>query len=162
MTVPSATYRLQFREHLDFETAARLMPYLARLGVSHVYASPLQTARRGSTHGYDGIDFEAMDPALGVFEGFRAMAAAMQASGLRLLLDVVPNHMGVTPENPWWRDVLEWGADSAYARHFDIDWSAPRLSLPILGDTYARTLAKGDLKVGFDATGGTFTVAYYD
>lgn len=162
MSVPRSTYRLQFREHLDFAGAARLMPYLARLGVSHIYAAPLQAARAGSTHGYDGIDFGRIEPAIGGPEGFRAFAEAMRQAGLRLLLDIVPNHMGVTPANGWWRDVLEWGAASRYAAHFDIDWSAPKLLLPILGTAYAEALQAGELHLAFDAAEGRFTLSYYD
>lgn len=162
MSAPHATYRLQFREHLDFEAARLIMPYLARLGVSHAYASPLQAARPGSTHGYDGIDFNEIEPALGGLDGFRAMAQAIREAGLGLLLDIVPNHMGASTLNPWWRDVLQWGPRSRHAHHFDIDWSQARLLLPILGQTYAQALEAGALKLGTDATAGSFHVSYYE
>ena len=129
MSAPAAEHRLQFREHFDFAAATEIIPYLARLGVTHIYASPLQTARAGSTHGYDGINFNEIEPGIGGMAGLRAMAAAMKSAGLHLLLDIVPNHMAATPTNRWWHDVLQWGAASAYAGRFDIDWSAQHLLL---------------------------------
>ena len=136
MKAPTATYRLQLREGMTFEKAARLVPYLADLGVSHLYLSPIFEAAQGSTHGYDVTDCNRLDPVLGGDAGFASLSDALARHGLGLIVDFVPNHMAATPQNRWWRDVLEWGRESLYAHHFDIDWSAPRLILPILGDVY--------------------------
>src|SRR5580693_5399105 len=124
---PRATYRLQFHKDFGFAQAAEVAPNLARLGVSHVYASPWLKARPGSTHGYDIVDHHAINPELGTEADFRHMVETFHANGLRQILDFVPNHMGVGGgDNPLWLDVLEWGPDSAYAGWFDIDWQADR------------------------------------
>ena len=166
--VPRATYRLQFHKDFGFDDARRIVPYLAALGISHVYASPLTMARPGSTHGYDVIDFNRLNPELGDDAAFEALIAELRAHDMGLLLDFVPNHMGVGSDNPWWLDVLEWGPLSPYATFFDIDWEASargthgKLTLPVLGDQYGKVLETGDLKLQFDAAAGTFHVAYYD
>jgi (1->4)-alpha-D-glucan 1-alpha-D-glucosylmutase len=166
--VPRATYRLQFHKGFGFDDARRIVPYLAALGISHVYASPLTMARPGSTHGYDVIDFNRLNPELGEEAAFEALIAELRAHDMGLLLDFVPNHMGVGSDNPWWLDVLEWGPLSLYATFFDIDWEASargtrgKLTLPMLGDQYGKVLEAGDLKLQFDAAAGTFHVAYYD
>ncbi len=154
MTDPVATYRIQFREHIDFAGAAALAPYLAKLGVSHLYASPIFAAAPGSTHGYDVARHDRIDPSLGGEEGFDRMAVALRKEHLSILLDIVPNHMGATPNNPWWRDVLEWGVDGQYAKHFDIDWSAGKLLVPVLGAPYGAALERGDFKLRYDAEDG--------
>jgi (1->4)-alpha-D-glucan 1-alpha-D-glucosylmutase len=159
---PTATYRLQFREGTTLAQAAALAPYLSALGVSHLYASPLFTAVPASTHGYDGIDFERIDPALGGEEGFNFLCAALKKAGLGLVLDFVPNHMAASEENLWWRSVLEWGAESPFAGFFDIDWSAPKLLLPILSVPYGEALRDGTLGVAFDAATGSFSFTCYD
>ena len=147
---------------------AGIVPYLAALGVSHLYASPLTMARPGSTHGYDVIDFNRLNPELGDEAAFEALIAELRAHDMGLLLDFVPNHMGVGSDNPWWLDVLEWGPLSPYATFFDIDWEASarrhrgKLTLPVLGDQYGKVLEAGELKLQFDAAAGTFHVAYYD
>ena len=167
--LPRATYRLQFHEGFGFAAAAALAPYLARLGISHVYASPYLKARPGSSHGYDMVDHGRLNPELGDEAAFRAMAAAFRAEGLGQILDVVPNHMGVGgADNPWWLDVLEWGEDSAYAGWFDIDWDPDRrylqgkLLIPFLGDQYGAVLEAGQLRLRFDAEAGSFAVWAYD
>jgi (1->4)-alpha-D-glucan 1-alpha-D-glucosylmutase len=162
MSTPSSSYRLQVREHLDFEGAARLAPYLAQLGISHLYLAPVCSAMPGSTHGYDGIDFNAIEPALGGMEGFRALVAALHAEGLKLIVDFVPNHMAASPLNPWWRDVLEWGQASAWAQHFDVDWTAAKLLVPVLGETYASALDNGHLKLRLLPDAGGFALSYHD
>ena len=138
--IPRATYRLQFRRGFGFDAAQRILPYLHRLGVSHVYGSPILRARAGSAHGYDVVAHDQINPELGGQAGFERFSAALKAHGMGLLLDVVPNHMGVFgADNPWWMDVLEHGEAAAYARHFDIDWHPPdpalagRLLVPVLG-----------------------------
>ena len=158
--IPTATYRLQFREGMTFERARDLAPYLARTGVSHLYASPLFRATTGSTHGYDVTDHRELDPTLGGREAFDQMSDALTANGLGVVLDIVPNHMSATPENPWWRDVLRHGHGSRYAGHFDIDWSRPKLLLTQLGAPYGEVLAAGELALGREADG--FVLRYYD
>src|SRR5690606_12322286 len=104
-----ATYRLQFRNGMTFDRAVEIVPYLKKLGVSHLYASPLFAATKGSTHGYDVIDHNRFDPDLGGEEGFARLSEALRSAGLKLLLDIVPNHMAASLENPWWRSVIERG-----------------------------------------------------
>lgn len=140
-----ATYRLQFREGTGFDEAADLVPELAEVGITHLYASPIFAATIGSTHGYDVTDHNAFDPVLGGEAGFMRLSDTLVAHGLRLMLDIVPNHMAASPQNPWWRDVLKHGPESRFARHFDIDWAAPRLVLPVLGKPYGAVLADGDI-----------------
>ncbi|RST80935.1 malto-oligosyltrehalose synthase, partial [Aquibium carbonis] len=158
MTLPRATYRLQFRNGMTFDWAAELAPYLARLGISHVYASPVFSAPPGSTHGYDVADHGEIDPLLGGRPGFDRMVEAFRAEGLRLILDIVPNHMAADLANPWWRSVVEWGRQSPYAGHFDIDWRE-RLTLPLLGRPYAEALAGGDIRLAFDRARGFIGLA---
>lgn len=161
MTIPTSTYRLQFRNGMTFDRAAGLIPYLQRLGISHLYASPIFSATDGSTHGYDVTDANAFDPVLGGRDGFLRMSDTLREHGLGLVLDIVPNHMAASLENPWWRDVVEHGQQSRYARYFDIDWSR-RLTLPFLGDTFEEVLAKGELSVKADPQTGRPAIAYYD
>ncbi len=150
MTPPRATYRMQFHKGFTFADAEALVPYLDRLGISHLYASPITVAAAGSTHGYDVIDPTRINPELGGEEGFRSLVAALHARGMGVIIDVVPNHMGVAGGgNAWWNDVLAKGRESEYARFFDIDWSR-RLVLPVLGDTLSATLANGDVTVEGD------------
>ncbi|MGD9803824.1 MAG: malto-oligosyltrehalose synthase [Hyphomicrobiaceae bacterium] len=160
--VPSATYRLQLRGGMTFDAAAALAPYFARLGISHIYLSPIFEATPGSTHGYDVTDCNRIDPILGGEAGFEALYDALRRNGLRAIVDFVPNHMAASPDNRWWRDVLEWGRNSRYANHFDIDWTAPKLLLPVLGDAYGRTLVAGELKIAFDRYTGEFNIDYGD
>ena len=138
---------MQFNKDFGFKAAAEIAPYLARLGVSHIYASPYLKARPGSTHGYDIVDHHALNPELGSTEDYAAMIAAFRDNGLSQILDFVPNHMGVGgADNPLWLDVLEWGPESSYAGWFDIDWSPDRrylrnkLLVPFLGDQYGEVL----------------------
>jgi (1->4)-alpha-D-glucan 1-alpha-D-glucosylmutase len=165
--VPRATYRLQFHKDFGFADARAVVPYLAALGVSHLYASPLTMARPGSTHGYDVIDFNRLNPELGDEAAFEALIAELQTHDIGLLLDFVPNHMGVGSDNPWWLDVLEWGPHSPYATFFDIDWEASargvrgKVTLPVLGDQYGIVLEAGELRLQFDAAEGTFYVGYH-
>ncbi|UOM36171.1 malto-oligosyltrehalose synthase [Acuticoccus sp. I52.16.1] len=140
-----ATYRLQFRNGFTFEDAASILPHLAQAGITHLYASPIFAATAGSTHGYDVTDHNVLDPALGGEAGFAVLAEALEAAGLGLIVDIVPNHMAASMENPWWRDVAMHGEASDYARHFDIDWNAGKLILPILGKPYGEAIVEGDI-----------------
>lgn len=161
MSIPTATYRIQFRNGMTFDRAAELVPYLKRLGISHLYASPIFTATRQSTHGYDVTDANEIEPAIGGRAGFDRLVETLHAAGLGLILDIVPNHMAASLENVWWRDVIEHGKRSAYADHFDIDWSR-RLTLPFLGDTFEAVLEKGEITVQPDPKTGKPTLAYFD
>jgi (1->4)-alpha-D-glucan 1-alpha-D-glucosylmutase len=159
--IPTATYRIQFRNGMTFDRAAGLAPYIKRLGVSHLYASPIFTATAGSTHGYDVTDTNEIDPSIGGREGFDRMVKALKAEGLGLILDIVPNHMAASLENPWWRDVVENGNKSRYAGHFDIDWSR-RLTLPFLGDTFEKVLEAGEITLKPDPETGRPSLAYFE
>ena len=167
--MPRATYRLQFTPEFGFDDAARLAAYLARLGVSHLYASPYLKARPGSQHGYDIVDHNRLNPELGGEEAFAGMSSALQQHGLGHILDFVPNHMGVGgSDNPFWLDVLEWGAESNHAGWFDIDWQNDRsylqdkLLVPVLGDQYGVELEAGHLRLVFDERKGSFAVWAYE
>jgi (1->4)-alpha-D-glucan 1-alpha-D-glucosylmutase len=133
--VPTSTYRLQLHAGFTFTQAAELTDYLAELGVGALYASPMLQAAPGSNHGYDVVDPTRASTERGGEQGRRQMVAAVRAAGLGLLVDIVPNHVGVAvpTANPWWSDVLVHGRDSAYATYFDIDWAAGPLLLPVLG-----------------------------
>jgi len=161
-----ATYRLQLRPELGFDEAAAIVPYLADLGVSHVYCSPYLQAARGSTHGYDVVDHGRVNDELGGPDAHARFCAALDEHGLGQVLDVVPNHMAITNENRWWMDVLEHGPASIYASYFDVDWDPPesrlrnRILLPVLGDHYGRVLDAGELVVR--ERGGRLVVTYYD
>ena len=168
-TIPRATYRLQFNSAFTLAQATELVPYLAELGISHCYASPYLRARPGSSHGYDIVDHNAINPEIGTREDFERFVAALQAHGMGQILDMVPNHMGVMgADNQWWLDVLENGAASVYADYFDIDWQPldsqlnGKVLLPLLGDQYGAVLGRGELTLHFDAARGEFSVNYFE
>ena len=167
--IPRATYRMQFHREFGFEAAAELAPYLARLGISHLYASPVLKARPGSMHGYDIVDHAAVNPELGGEAGYARLGAALKASGLGQILDIVPNHMGVGgADNPLWLDVLEWGRNSLYAGWFDIEWEPDRgylrekVLVPFLGEPFGVALERGVLRLRFEAESGRLAVWAYD
>ncbi|WP_337267186.1 malto-oligosyltrehalose synthase [Oryzifoliimicrobium ureilyticus] len=160
MTIPSSTYRLQFRNGMTFERAAALVPYLKSLGISHFYASPIFTATEGSTHGYDITDANEIDPQIGGRSGFDILAQRLREEGLGLIIDIVPNHMAASLENGWWRDVIEHGRKSRYAHYFDIDWNE-RLTLPVLGKPFDQAVADGELKI-IHGQNGRLDLAYFD
>ena len=164
--VPAATYRLQFNAGFTFRDARDLVPYLHALGISDCYASPVLQARAGSSHGYDICDHGRLNTELGGERDFDAFSDALQQSGMGLILDMVPNHMGIADaSNGWWMDVLENGAGSVYARYFDIDWHPVnpdlegKVLLPLLEDQYGRVLEAGKLRLVFE--GGAFFLCYY-
>ncbi len=167
MPIPRATARLQLHRHFDFDAAADTVDYHAALGISHLYASPIFTAQPGSTHGYDVVDPTCINPELGGEDGLRRLVARLHEHGMGLILDIVPNHMGIAgANNAWWQDVLEWGRDSAYATWFDIDWQREddalhgKVLLPFLGAQYGRVLQDGELELCFDAGIGKLYVGY--
>src|ERR1041385_4748623 len=149
MKLPSATYRLQFNAEFTFADAEKLLPYLHELGISHVYSSPLMKARTGSVHGYDVTDPNTINPEIGTRKDFERFVDQLRAHKLRLLLDIVPNHMAASTENPWWTAVLANGETSEYAHFFDIDWAAlaGKVLLPILPRPYGECLDNGELQV---------------
>jgi (1->4)-alpha-D-glucan 1-alpha-D-glucosylmutase len=165
---PTATYRLQFNRDFTFDDAMRLIPYLKDLGISHVYASSYLKARPGSTHGYDIIDHNALNPEIGTWPELERFCAALHDAGMGQILDFIPNHMGIGyADNGFWLDVLEWGALSPFAGFFDINWQ-PRQSnlkgkvlVPMLGDQYGNVLERGELQVRFEPEGGSFAIWYF-
>src|SRR5690349_3368074 len=166
--IPVATYRLQLSKAFDFDAAANIVPYLKALGISHLYASPFLKARAGSTHGYDVVDHNALNPELGGEQGFRRLRDVLAAAGIGLILDFVPNHMGVHhADNAWWLDVLEWGPKSPHAAAFDIDWNAlpgrrqGGILLPILGRPYGEALESGEIELRYDQSEGSFSAWYH-
>src|ERR1700722_16303507 len=139
-SVPTSTYRLQFNSQFTFDDAAAIAPYLRDLGISHLYCSPYLQAAPGSMHGYDVVDHEHVNEELGGEEAHEHFCQRLKELGLRQVLDIVPNHMAIGPNNHYWWDVLENGPSSLYATWFDIDWQSPEVKLhnkvliPVLGD----------------------------
>ena len=165
MRIPIATYRVQFNQDFRFGDATAIIPHLHRLGISHIYASPIFAARSGSTHGYDVVDPNRLNPVLGSDADFDAMVEALHSRGMGLLLDIVPNHMAASGQNSWWMDVVENGPASPYASYFGINWSSSsdtlqdKIFLPILGAPYGQVLDKGELTIAYDESG--FSLNYY-
>jgi len=165
--LPIATYRMQFNRHFTFRQAQELVPYLAALGISDLYASPLLQAREGSLSGYDVVDYGAINSELGTRDELESLSRSLRGAQMGLILDVVPNHMGTGGgRNRWWQDVLENGPSSPYADYFDIDWMplkpdlAHKILLPVLGDQYGKVLEDGQLSVRLD--GGVLWLHCYD
>src|SRR5581483_9121638 len=166
--IPLSTYRLQFNRDFTFSQAADLVPYLASLGISHVYASPYLRARPGSMHGYDIIDHHHLNPEIGSPEDYERFVATLHEHGMGQILDIVPNHMGIMgSDNAWWLDVLENGEASLYAEYFDIDWEPLKEELrgkvlvPVLGDQYGTVLERAELQLSFDKEKGEFSIFYF-
>ena len=149
-----------------FADAQKILPYLRQLGISDLYSSPVFEARAGSRHGYDVTRHDRLNPELGGEAGFNQLSAALQEAGMGLLLDIVPNHMGVDNNSAWWQDVLENGRSSEYANFFDIDWEPleadmrGKLLLPILGNHYGEELEQKKIQVAFE--NGNALIRYYD
>jgi (1->4)-alpha-D-glucan 1-alpha-D-glucosylmutase len=160
-----ATMRLQFHNGFTFADAEKLVPYLAALGISHVYASPITTARPGSMHGYDVVDPAQVNPELGAEAALRRLVAALRAAGLGLIIDIVPNHMAAVVGNAWWFDVLKHGAASRYAGYFDIDWDAEdpelcrKVLLPVLGKPFRDVVTAGEITLV--RSGDGFAAQYF-
>lgn len=157
MTAPKSTYRLQINRDFTLDDAAGLVDYLSALGVDWLYLSPLLKAEEGSTHGYDVVDPSVVDPARGGADALARLSEVAKRAGMRILVDIVPNHMGVaTPaQNPWWWDLLTYGRESRYAEAFDVDWDfgGGKIRIPVLGDGDAEL---ANLKLVGDA------LHYYD
>src|SRR5215468_813634 len=147
MRIPVSTYRVQFNCEFRFSDAARLVDYLHELGITDLYASPILKARAGSTHGYDVTDPTQLNPEIGTPEEFDELCRALQSRGMGLILDIVPNHMAASLDNPWWFDVLEKGEGSAYAQFFDVNWESKKVLLPILGRPYGEALDNQELRL---------------
>lgn len=167
MNVPRSTLRLQFHKGFTYDDALRHADYFARLGISHLYASPVTTAQPGSLHGYDTVDYSQVSAECGGEAGLRRLTDKLHALGMGLVVDIVPNHMGVGgAHNAWWLDILEWGRHSAYARHFDVDWHSPdpamrgKVLVPVLGGPYGNELEAGGIGLKFDAALGRFQIEY--
>ena len=167
--IPRATYRVQFGKEFGFDDATAIAPYLAQLGISHVYTSPYLQARPGSKHGYDITNHNCLNRELGGEDAYRRMLSAFRENGLEHILDYVPNHMGVGgSDNPFWLDVLEWGRESRYAGWFDIDWESHseylsgKLLVPFLANQYGVELESGRFELKFDPVEGAFSVWIYD
>ena len=161
-----ATYRVQLHAGFDFAAAASIADYLAALGVSHMYCSPYLQAAKGSMHGYDIVDPRTVNRELGGAPGHARLSEALRRADLGQVLDIVPNHMAISADNPWWWDVLENGPASRFASYFDVDWDPPEtrlrnlVLLPVLADHYGRVLERGDLRLHRD--GVMFTIRYHD
>src|ERR1700719_1533832 len=167
LQIPRATYRLQLNHNFTFDQATAIVPYLAGLGISHCYISPMLKARPGSMHGYDIVDHNSINPEIGSPEEFERFVAALHQNDMGLIVDIVPNHMGVMgSDNAWWADVLENGEASTYACFFDIDWHPLKKELhgkvlvPVLHDHYGAVLESGELKLVFHPERGEFDICY--
>ena len=168
-TIPRATYRLQLNRNFTFAQAKSIVPYLSALGISHCYISPCLKARPGSMHGYDIVDHNFLNPEIGSPEDFDSFVSALHEHDMGLVLDIVPNHMGVMgSDNAWWLDVLENGEASPYASFFDIDWHPlkdeleSKVLVPVLHDHYGAVLESGELKLVFHPERGEFDFSYRD
>ncbi|MBR0830607.1 malto-oligosyltrehalose synthase [Bradyrhizobium manausense] len=167
--IPLATYRLQLTADFNFDAAADIVPYLKALGITHLYSSPVMKARKGSTHGYDTVDHGQLSPELGGEAGFARLSEALRQHDLGLIIDFVPNHVGVHfADNPFWLDMLEWGPASPHAVSFDIDWellayrARSGVLLPILGSAYGDALERGEIELRYDSDEGSFSAWYFE
>lgn len=166
MRIPIATYRIQFNPSFTFGDAMEIVPYLADLGLSDIYASPIFKARKGSAHGYDVVDPNQLNPDLGGEEGFEALVKMAQKHGIGWLQDIIPNHMAFDYENGMLMDVLENGPDSKYFRFFDMEWDHPyetirgRLLAPFLGRFGGECLEDEEIQTTYGEAG--LTLVYYD
>ena len=166
-TIPiRATYRLQLNSGFTLESARAIVPYLSKLGISHIYASPVLRSRPGSTHGYDVVDPTRLDPELGSDASWDALISELRAHEMGLVLDIVPNHMGVGADNPFWDDLFANGPASRYATWFDIDWNTParglkgRVLIPILGKELSEVMESNEIALALQH--GRFRINYFD
>src|SRR5882724_2250530 len=167
--IPRATYRVQLNKSFTFKDVTEIVPYLASLGISHVYCSPYFKARAGSVHGYDVVDHNQLNPEIGDRADFENFVAALRSHHMGHILDIVPNHVGIMgADNAWWMDVLENGQASKYADYFDNEWNPANPALngkvlvPVLGDPYGLVLERGELELRFEREFGSFAVFYHE
>lgn len=167
LNFPGSSYRLQLSGHLRFDEVRKLVDYLSDLGIGAAYLSPFFRASAGSTHGYDVVDPRQLDPSLGSEEDFGSLAESLREHGMGMIVDIVPNHMGIAdPHNVWWQDVLENGPCSTFAKYFDIDWNPPKealrgkVLLPVLGDQFGRVVEEGQLQLAYEEQ--RFVVRYFE
>lgn len=165
-TIPRATYRIQFSPAFTFDHLKKCLPFLSRLGISCIYASPIFKARKGSTHGYDVVDFNEINPELGGADGFAALISEVRNHGISWLQDFVPNHMAYSSQNQILVDVGENGQNSKYYDFFDVEWDHPyegikgRVLAPFLGSFYGECLENGEIRLCYDEQG--FAVKYHE
>ncbi|MBT9333155.1 malto-oligosyltrehalose synthase [Paracidobacterium acidisoli] len=163
---PRSTYRLQLHRGFTFADAQSVLPYLKQLGIGDCYTSPIFEARPGSMHGYDVTRHDRLNSELGGDEAFEIFSSTLHELGMGLLIDIVPNHMGIGNDSIWWQDVLQNGRSSQYAEYFDIDWTPlkedmkDKLLLPILGSQYGEELESRHIQIAME--NGQFRVDYYD
>ena len=166
MNMPTATYRIQFNPAFGFQAAQPVIAYLADLGISDLYASPIFKAVKGSTHGYDVVDPNHLNPELGGLSDLEGLAAELKAHHMGWIQDIVPNHMAMDSDNRLLMDILENGSSSRYFQFFDVDWDYPAASLnkrilaPFLGWFYGECLENGEIALQYGPDG--FKVAYYN
>ena len=167
--IPVSTYRLQLNKDFTFVQATEIVPYLSNIGISHCYVSPCLKARPGSMHGYDIVDHSSFNPEIGTEEEFNRFVSALHERGMGLIMDIVPNHMGIMgSDNAWWLDVLENGQASIYAEFFDIDWHPlkeelhGKVLIPVLNDHYGVVLENGDLNLIFNQDRGEFDIGFHE
>jgi len=158
--VPSSTYRVQFNGAFRFVDGTAILAYLDKLGISDIYSSPILKAQHGSMHGYDVTDPTQINPEIGTREEFERFASEIKKRRMGLILDIVPNHMAASLENPWWTDVLANGASSRFANFFDVDWSSDKIILPILAKPYGECLESGEFALKRD--NGSSRLRYFD
>jgi (1->4)-alpha-D-glucan 1-alpha-D-glucosylmutase len=165
--IPVSTYRLQLNDSFRFRDAEEVVPYLRDLGISDIYASPYFRASKGSIHGYDIVDHNALNPGVGTKADYEDLITGLRRHGMGQVLDIVPNHMCVTSrDNAWWMDLLENGPSSVYADFFDIDWDPvkkelkDKILLPVLGQQYGAALENRELRLAFEE--GAFFLHYYE
>ena len=161
---PTSTYRVQLNAGFTFADARAIVPYLHDLGIGALYTSPFLCATPGSTHGYDVTDYGNLNPEIGADEDLQTLTTELRERGMGVLVDVVPNHMGIAGgANAWWQDVLENGRTSPYAEFFDIDWRPlkeelrGKILLPVLGDHYGVVLERGELSWSTPTAPSPFT-----
>lgn len=164
MNNPISTYRLQFHSGFSFADFEKIVPYLVKLGISTIYASPVFEATPGSIHGYDGINPHKINPEIGTEEHFTSLSQRLRDKGISWLQDIVPNHMAFDSGNPWLKDVLEKGQKSQYASFFDVPWTGRiyhgKIMIPFLGSPLAEVIKNGELTIDFEEPG--FVLKYYE
>ncbi|GEO09174.1 malto-oligosyltrehalose synthase [Segetibacter aerophilus] len=164
MNNPVSTYRIQFHKDFTFSDFEKIIPYLIKLGVGTIYASPIFEATPGSVHGYDGVNPHKINPEIGTEEQLLSISQRLKEAGIKWLQDIVPNHMAFDPNNPWLKDVLEKGQKSVYASFFDVPWTGKiyhgKIMIPFLGNPLQEVIKNGELTIDFEEP--RFVLKYYD